>query len=90
MADIQCQNCGALWPDTTPMMQRFASTGHPPGSMDTDSDWLSPYIIWISGEQMTHCPKCPDERLDAAMYRGDDRYTAGDEDDTPRDYPRGI
>jgi hypothetical protein len=90
MADIQCQNCGALWPDTTPQMMRFASLSLPQGRISEGSEWASPAAIIALGEDMTHCPKCPDERLDAAMYRGGDRYTAGDEDDTPREYSRGI
>lgn len=71
---MTCLNCGAQWDtETTPAMWRFRS-----GALG-GSTYVSPKSIQIAGQEIEHCPKCPDPRLDDAMKTGTDRRETFDE-----------
>lgn len=95
---ITCQKCGAIFRDNTTLYtypaHHFSSASYPKDSYTT------PAQIEAAGETMLSCPfdegEAPPEYqtgstpAGGSMYDGDDRYTAGDEEnpedpDTPAD-----
>lgn len=72
-----CQNCGAVYDDTSLVTgYHFSSATYPKGS------YTSPLAIATLDEEILTCGKCPFPALDKAMQRGSDRNTAGDERST--------
>lgn len=68
MAIKICQRCGARWDTiTTGVMEPFRPR------VGADPELTSPLEIDDAGQEIAACPKCPNKRLDSAMFKGDYR-----------------
>lgn len=72
-----CQNCGAQW--VAPEDGNYPFLRFVTDPVLHSHREISLLDIFQADATILRCPKCPIPELDQAMYKGDNRYTAGDE-----------